>query len=223
MKKIYTENFEKVVLSQRNMEDALDTTDADNLDDYDRNYDDVYGDEELLDVDNKIEGTEADDLEDTINDEEFDAYYGEDLETYSPDDLDDLAEDRLEEEGETETDEIIEPEGYPEFSSVLQALRWAKHNNETVRINYVTLKGTNLVRDVEPHGDFFAQTTRRRNVAVWDDTIGGIRTYIVDNIVQSGDYPKGYKFVGEKFSPKFNFSRSRKNYRRRLRRMRNNK
>ena len=171
MKKIYTENFEKIVLSQRNIEDSLDTTDEDNLDDFNRNYDDVYGNEELLDLSDDEMGTKDDDLEDTLSDEELEDYYDEDLETYSPDDLDDLAQDALEEEGETETDEVIEPEGYPEFSSVFQALRWAKHNNETVRINYVTLNGTSLVRDVEPHGDFFAKTTNRRNFAVWDDTV----------------------------------------------------
>jgi len=157
-------------------------------------------------------------------DNELDETMENELTTMTPESLEEM------QQGEIEEDEFInedptavEPEGYPEFGTLFQALRWAKQNNETIRINYRTLHGTNIIRDVEPHGDFYAKTTNRRNIAVWDQTIGGIRSYIVENIMQDGNFPNGYKFTGEKFSPKFNFSRERKNLKRRLRRRKNRK
>jgi hypothetical protein len=136
------------------------------------------------------------------------------LETLTPEDF---VEDQEETEVKNEDQNIEEPKGFPEFGTAFQAMRWAKSNHQIVRINYRTLHGNIIVRDIEPHGDFFAQTTHRRNVAVWDDTIGDIRTYILDNIIPSSSFPKGYVFTGKTFSPKFNFSRSRKNLKRRNR------
>jgi len=136
------------------------------------------------------------------------------LETLTPEDF---VEEQKGTEEKNEDENIEEPKGFPEFGSIFQAIRWAKTNHQIVRINYRTLRGNIIVRDIEPHGDFFAQTTHRRSTAVWDDTIGDIRTYILDNIIPSSSFPKGYVFIGKTFSPKFNFSRQRKNLKRRNR------
>jgi len=169
------------------------------------NLDNTY--DEMLDVDSEIDETME-----------------EGLQTITPENLEEMQEEEIEDDPSINEDPTaVEPEGYPEFSSLFQALRWAKQNNETIRINYRTLHGTNIIRDVEPHGDFYAKTTHRRNIAVWDQTIGGIRTYILENILPDANFPNGYKFTGEKFSPKFNFSRERKNLKRRLRRRKNRK
>jgi len=169
------------------------------------NLDDTYDD--MLDINNE--------LDETMNEE---------LMTVTPENLEEMQEDEIEEDETINEDPTaIEPEGYPEFGTLFQAIRWAKQNNETIRINYRTLHGTNIIRDVEPHGDFYARTTHRRNIAVWDQTIGGIRTYILENIIRDTNFTNGYKFTGEKFSPKFNFSKERKNLKRRSRRRKNRK
>ena len=199
MKKIISKNLHNIVLSQ----------DMENYFDLERSYDDSVNDSvnEMEDVEQSME-------------EALD----EGLLTVTPESLEEMQQDEIEEDETINEDiEIEEPEGYPQFGTAFQAMRWAKHNNETVRINYRTLHGTNIVRDVEPHGDFHAKTTHRRNIAVWDQTVGGIRTYILENIMQDGNFPKGYKFTGEKFTPKFNFSRERKNLKRRLNRRKNRK
>jgi predicted DNA-binding transcriptional regulator YafY len=138
-----------------------------------------------------------------------------DLETISPEDV--VIED---EQGPTEGDivepvfeEIKEPEGYPEFTSTFQALRWAKHNNEVVTIDYVTDGGVQICRTIESHGDFYARTTRNRVLVAFDETVGDIRAFIISNI-------QDYRFNGDKFNLKFNFSKERKNFMRRLRRNR---
>ena len=159
------------------------------------------------------------DMEDIA--EDMDETMDNQLLTVTPESLEELQED--ENLVANEDPNAQEPEDYPQFNTVFQAFRWAKHNNETIRINYRTLHGTSLIRDVEPHGDFHAQTTHRTNFAVWDQTVGGIRTYIMENIVKDANFPKGYKFTGEKFSPKFNFSKERKNLKRRIRRRKNRK
>ena len=169
------------------------------------NLDDTYDD--MLDINNE--------LDETMNEE---------LMTVTPENLEEMQEDEIEEDETINEDPTaIEPEGYPEFGTLFQAIRWAKQNNETIRINYRTLHGINIIRDVEPHGDFYARTTHRRNIAVWDQTIGGIRTYILENIIRDTNFTNGYKFTGEKFSPKFNFSKERKNLKRRSRRRKNRK
>jgi predicted DNA-binding transcriptional regulator YafY len=136
------------------------------------------------------------------------------VQTLTPEDFEGKSQDEIAEENIQEPVPTEEPPGYPKFLTPFQALRWAKHNNEVVRISYVTLSGKSIVRDVEPVGDFFAKTTGRRNLAVWDQNVGDIRTYIIAGI-------QNYQFKGEKFSPKFNFSQRRKNYKRRLRRRKN--
>jgi len=126
--------------------------------------------------------------------------------------------------GEEDDDEITiepedveafeEPEGYPDFSSVFMALRWAKNMGEVVRIHYTCRSGRPVVRDVEPHGDFWARTTKRRIVVTYDQTVEGIKSFIVSGITE-------LQFKGEQFSKRFNFSQERRNYTTRLRRKRN--
>ena len=177
-------------------------------------------------------------------------FVDENLPTLSPDNLDEYIVDNIEEkEGEIPTEieiptedgvktELIdthipdageqdEAEEYPEFTSVLQAFKWAKDNQKVMRIYYYTVKGTYLVREIEPHGDFWARTTLKRILVTWDETAermgmqanGGIpfcRAFRVENVDK-------YEFTGEDFKPKFNFSQRKRNYTRRLRRKRNKK
>jgi len=123
--------------------------------------------------------------------------------------------DQLEEEGEevpTEIEEELKKEKeYPTFQTSFQAFRWAKQNKEVVRIYYFTMKGTYLIRDVELCGDFWARTTLKRILVTWDETVGAIRAFRLENVQK-------YEFTGEEFSPKFNFSQRQHNYRKRIRR-----
>ena len=124
-----------------------------------------------------------------------------------------LADEEEEKEGvlPTEPEEAIEVQKeYPKFPSLFQAYRWAKDNKEVLRIYYVTVRGTFVIRDIEPHGDFWARTTLKRILVTWDETIGNIRAFRLENVQK-------YEFVGENFAPKFNFSQRQKNYRQRIR------
>ena len=118
-----------------------------------------------------------------------------------------------EEASEAELPEIDEEkiQEYPAFPSVFQALRWAKHNKEVIRIEYTCKSGRAITRDVEPHGDFYARTTHRRIFVTFDEQIGDVRSFIGSNI-------SNYIFTGQTFEPKFNFSTERRNYMRRQRR-----
>jgi len=106
------------------------------------------------------------------------------------------------------------PEYYPGFTNIFQAIRWAKDNKEVMRIYYRCLSGRQIIRDIEPHGDFWAKTTSRRILVTFDETIKGIRGFITNNISK-------YDFIGKQFEPKFNFSKTRKNYKARLRNRKN--
>jgi len=187
----------------------------------------------------------------TPNIKEENTFYDESLPTLSPDNLNEYIVDNIEEEKEGELpteveipteegvdtelidthiptqDEQEEAEKYPEFGTILQAFRWAKENKKVIRIYYYTVKGTYLIREIEPHGDFWARTTLKRVLVTWDETAermgatanGGIpfaRAYRLENVDK-------YEFTGEDFEPKFNFSQGRRNYTRRLRRKRNKK
>jgi len=131
--------------------------------------------------------------------------------------VDELGEDELKQTiPEEEFEQTQEPEGLPVFGSMFQALRWAKENKQVIRISYRCLSGTQIIRDVEPHGDFWAKTTSRRILVTFDETVGAIRGFIINNIGQ-------YKLTGEKFNLKFNFSQTRKNYKSRIRYRKNRK
>lgn len=94
--------------------------------------------------------------------------------------------------------EAIEPneDEYPEFSSTTEAIKWAENNDESIRIYYITDKGRDLVRDVEPHGEFYARTTGNKILVTFDKNVGDIRAFIVGNIMH-------HQFIGEKFNRKF--------------------
>jgi uncharacterized protein (UPF0548 family) len=102
-------------------------------------------------------------------------------------------------------EQIKEPKGYPVFPNMTQALQWAKQNRESVRVQYRCESGRVIIRDIEPHGDFWAKTTGNRILVVFDETVNDIRGFILGNVEQ-------YKFKGEKFTPKFSFSPARKGY-----------
>jgi len=141
-------------------------------------------------------------------------FYNSEIPTITQDDaLSKYLEDDIE-QGEPVSapeENIEQPKQYPPFDSNFLAMRWAKHNMKSVRISYITKKGIHLVRDVEPHGDFWARTTLKRILVTWDETVGDIRAFRMENI-------QSYQFLGKKFQPKFNFSQRQSNYRRRLRR-----
>lgn len=86
----------------------------------------------------------------------------------------------------------------PEFPSQFQAVEWADENNRVVRIKYTTTNGNSLVRDVEPHGQFYADSTQRMIMVTYDQTIGDIRAFIIKNI-------EDYQISNEKFDDKFMF------------------
>lgn len=85
---------------------------------------------------------------------------------------------------------------YPEFANSIDAIRWAEANNEIVRISYITEKGKDLQREIEPHGQFSAKTTGNQILVTFDRTVGDIRAFILNNIIY-------YDFVGKKFNKKF--------------------
>lgn len=85
---------------------------------------------------------------------------------------------------------------YPQFNNAFDASDWAQQNHEVMRISYTTQHGGSIVRDVEPHGQFFAETTSRQILVTYDETIGDIRAFVLMNI-------KSFAFTGDKFEPKF--------------------
>ena len=99
-------------------------------------------------------------------------------------------------EAPLEDPEVEEPQDYPQFSNAFDAQEWAKDNNEVVRIAYTTEHGTGIVRDVEPHGTFHADTTGHEILVTYDRSVGDIRAFILKNIAT-------FSFIGERFDPKF--------------------
>ena len=120
------------------------------------------------------------------------------------DDLSSILEDDIEEDINEAPPTIEEQpvedkiqQGYPQFSTNNEALEWAEQNLEVIRISYVTKKGKNLIRNVEPHGQFYAKSTHHQIVVTFDRTINAIRAFIVRNIQK-------IDFTGEeKFNKKF--------------------
>lgn len=99
--------------------------------------------------------------------------------------------------GEQPTEVPPEPEKeFPVFSNAFEATEWAEKNSEVMRISYTTKRGRQLTRDVEPHGKFHAETTNHTILVVYDETIGDIRAFIVNNI-------SSWAFVNKKFDKKF--------------------
>jgi uncharacterized membrane protein (UPF0127 family) len=96
----------------------------------------------------------------------------------------------------------------PRFSNISEAFNWAKENKEVMRINYNTsskkrgtriLGNNSIVRDIEPHGRYTSHPDSepsREILVTFDETVGGIRAFRMQNI-------KSFSFVGKKFKPKF--------------------
>lgn len=100
-------------------------------------------------------------------------------------------------EAPMETPETEEPEfEYPSFSNAFDAVEWARDNNETMRIAYTTKHGTGIVRDIEPHGKFHAETTGHEILVTYDRSVEDIRAFILQNI-------GSFSFTGERFEPRF--------------------
>jgi uncharacterized membrane protein (UPF0127 family) len=100
-----------------------------------------------------------------------------------------------------ELDEEPEPfdipeEDYPEFSNPQEAIQWAQENKEVVRIWYTTKGGRDIEREIEPHGQFVAESTGNPIVVSFDETIGDIRAFILTHVLY-------HSFVGRQFNPKF--------------------
>ena len=98
---------------------------------------------------------------------------------------------RLEQEQQNEDFEqqMLEPyetpeiaEDAPEFKNTIEALNWAIQNNKKIKLDYITRKGANISRDVEPHLIFRA-SNGNLILVTYDNTVGQIRAFIVDNIL----------------------------------------
>lgn len=105
------------------------------------------------------------------------------------------------------TEEEIEPvtteqDKYPEFASPSEAMRYAVTNRQAVRIFYQCKNGPFIIRDVEPHGMFTAKTTHNLITVTWDRDVNWYRAFITPNMQK-------FQWVGEEFSPKFNFRQER--------------
>ena len=97
----------------------------------------------------------------------------------------------------TEPEEVEVPEkDFPDFPDAASALPWAAANKEVMHIWYTTKGGRDIERDIEPHGGFVAKTTGNPIVVAYDQTIGGIRAFIIDNILY-------HQFTDKQFNPKF--------------------
>lgn len=125
-----------------------------------------------------------DDFEDEVDEQPQDGLDGN---------VDQQSQQDILEEPKNKTDE---PKEYPVFSSAFEATEWAEKNNEVVRINYTTKRGRQIVRDVEPHGKFHSESTKREIMVSYDETVSGIRAFIMSNV---GDW----SFVGRQFQKKF--------------------
>jgi len=123
---------------------------------------------------------------------EIPAIREEDIGNYLVDDYegDEIYYETIEEEPEVPIE--VTDEELPEFGSTLDALNWAVENNKVVRINYVTKKGTDLTRIVEPHDVFIASGTGNLVVVTFDRSVRKIRAFIVNNILN-------YIFTGKEF------------------------
>ena len=85
----------------------------------------------------------------------------------------------------------ITDEELPEFKDTTEALNYAISKNEVIRINYVTKKGIDLTRIIEPHHIYMAETGNLL-VVTYDRSVRRIRAYIINNILN-------YIFTGKNF------------------------
>lgn len=153
----------------------------------DQNQDQNLPTVSMEDLMNSLEDN-YDDTEDKIQPELID-------EPYYPD----IKPDALPEEiiDSTEPEEVQVPEKeFPDFASAASALPWAAANKEVMHIWYTTKGGRDIERDIEPHGGFIAKTTGNAIVVTYDQTVGEIRAFIINNILY-------HQFIDKQFNPKF--------------------
>ena len=100
-------------------------------------------------------------------------------------------------EEDLESQEEIADQDYPEFLNNYDFIDYCTRNSESINIIYRTKKGAIVNRNVDPHYIFYARTTGNMIATTFDNSINGIRSFIIDNILS-------YRFLGNKFRIKFN-------------------
>jgi uncharacterized membrane protein (UPF0127 family) len=104
---------------------------------------------------------------------------------------------QIPEEPEIEEEPVPVPEEeFPDFATPQQALLWAQQNHQVVHIWYTTKGGRDIEREIEPHGLFTAKSTGNQILVTFDETVGSIRAFILNNVLF-------HQFVGKEFQPKF--------------------
>jgi uncharacterized membrane protein (UPF0127 family) len=84
----------------------------------------------------------------------------------------------------------------PHFDNIFDALKWAEMNRQVMRIAYTTRSGRKITRDIEPHGQFHADSTMHQILVCFDETVSDIRAFIMTNIGT-------WSFLGRTFQKKF--------------------
>ena len=97
---------------------------------------------------------------------------------------------------------------FPEFGSAMDAMQWAIDEGQRVRLHYTCNSGHFIIRDIEPHAMFQAETTNRPILVAWDNNANWYRSYSINDIQK-------YEWRGEDFSPRFTFEDKPRDLRRR--------
>ena len=97
---------------------------------------------------------------------------------------------------------------FPQFNSTYEAMQWAIDTAQEVRVHYNCSSGPFIIRDIEPHGVYYAETTDRNILVSWDNDMDWYRSFAIPNIQK-------YEWKGEYFDPKFIFQEKQRNLRRR--------
>jgi hypothetical protein len=100
-------------------------------------------------------------------------------------------------EEDLEQQEDIDDSDYPEFLNNYDFIDYCTRNLESINIIYKTKKGAIINRNVDPHYIFYARTTGNMVTTTFDNSINGIRSFIIDNILS-------YRILGKNFRIKFN-------------------
>lgn len=74
------------------------------------------------------------------------------------------------------------PQGeYPEFVDPKQLIDWAEAYGQSIWIDYTTLSGVNIQRNIQPQFDYTAGTGNQIVVA-FDETVNAFRSFIINKI-----------------------------------------
>ena len=87
---------------------------------------------------------------------------------------------------------------YPQFATAQEALFWADKHNQAIWIDYTTLSGTNIQRNIEPHGIYSAKNGNQL-VVTYDETVNAKRSFIINQI-------NDFQFLGRTFKDQFIFT-----------------